>query len=45
MTEIVKLLLEKGANTGLKSKGGKTAYDWTQNDTIKTLLTTYKKKK
>jgi ankyrin repeat protein len=37
-------LLEKGANTELKSDEGKTAYDYAKNDTIKTLISSYKKK-
>jgi ankyrin repeat protein len=37
-TEIVKLLLEKGANPTLKDKEGKTALDYAGNPDIKKLL-------
>jgi ankyrin repeat protein len=43
-TEIVKLLLGKGANTELKTVEGKTAYDYATNDEIKTLISGYSKK-
>jgi ankyrin repeat protein len=36
--EIVKLLLEKGANPGLKNDEGKTALDYAGNSNIKSLL-------
>ena len=37
-TEIVKLLMEKGANQGLKNNEGKTALDYAENSDIKRLL-------
>jgi ankyrin repeat protein len=36
--EIVKLLLEKGANPGLKNNEGKTALDYAENSDINRLL-------
>jgi ankyrin repeat protein len=47
--EIVELLLAKGANQNLKSNdkytAGYTAYDLTSNNSIRFLLTKYKKRK
>ena len=37
-TDIVRLLLEKGANPALKDKEGKTAFDYAGNPEIKNLL-------
>ena len=41
-TEIVQLLLEKGADVNAKNKyGGWTAYDFAKNDKIKNILKQY----
>jgi ankyrin repeat protein len=42
--EVVRQLLEKGANIGLKTIEGKTVYDYAANDEIKTMLSNYGKK-
>jgi len=42
-TEIVKLLLGKGADPNIKSNEVKTAYDYAQNKYIKTILTAFSK--
>jgi ankyrin repeat protein len=43
-SEVVKLLLDKGASTSLKNKFGKTAVDVAANEEIKILLTNRIKK-
>jgi ankyrin repeat protein len=37
-TDIVSLLLNRGANPGLKTSDGKTAFDYAGNEDIKSLL-------
>jgi Ankyrin repeat. len=43
-TDVVKLLLENGANTELKTLEGKKALDYAKNTDIETLLTETKRK-
>jgi ankyrin repeat protein len=42
--EIVKSLLDRGANPDLKTRAGKTALDFATKPEIKDLLTSYMKK-